>query len=56
VRGLSNKEIARELALAEGTVKVHLAALYRSLRVRNRAGAVASLAGDTVWRTSAARS
>jgi DNA-binding NarL/FixJ family response regulator len=57
VRGLSNKEIARELALAEGTVKVHLAALYRALRVRNRAGAVASLTEQSVrriWNSAAA--
>lgn len=50
VRGLSNKAIARELGLAEGTVKVHLAALYRALRVRNRASAVASLTDDTMRR------
>ena len=30
-RGLSNKEIARELDIAEGTVKIHLAALFKSL-------------------------
>ena len=35
-RGLSNKEIARALAIAEATTKIHLAALLRALRVRNR--------------------
>jgi len=35
-RGLSNKEIARELDLAEGTVKIHLAAVLRFLKARNR--------------------
>ena len=31
VEGMSNKEIARSLALSEGTVKMHLAALFRAL-------------------------
>ena len=35
-RGLSNKEIARVLAIAEATTKIHLAALLRALGVRNR--------------------
>jgi DNA-binding NarL/FixJ family response regulator len=39
VKGKSNKEIARELDLGEGTVKIHLAALFRNLKVRNRATA-----------------
>jgi DNA-binding NarL/FixJ family response regulator len=38
--GLSNKEIARQLGLAEGTVKVHLAAIFRVLAARNRTDAV----------------
>ncbi|HRK20099.1 MAG TPA: LuxR C-terminal-related transcriptional regulator, partial [Hyphomicrobiaceae bacterium] len=36
LRGLSNKEIARELDIAEGTVKIHLAALFVHFNVRNR--------------------
>jgi DNA-binding CsgD family transcriptional regulator len=40
--GMSNKEIARDLDLAVGTVKVHVAGLYRRLGVTNRAAAVAS--------------
>ena len=36
VRGLANKEIARELDIAEGTVKIHLAALFGHFDVRNR--------------------
>lgn len=36
VRGLSNKEIARELDIAEGTVKIHLAALFAHFGARNR--------------------
>ena len=35
-RGLSNKEIARELDIAEGTVKIHLAALFSYFGARNR--------------------
>ena len=39
-RGLSNKLIARELGITEGTVKVHLLAVFRALDVRNRTAAV----------------
>lgn len=39
-RGLSNKAIARELGVSEGTVKVHLLAIFRALDVRNRTRAV----------------
>ncbi len=42
VKGKANKEIARALDLGEGTVKIHMAALFRSLGVHNRAGAVAA--------------
>lgn len=35
-RGLPNKLIARELGIAESTVKTHLAAVYAALGVRNR--------------------
>jgi DNA-binding NarL/FixJ family response regulator len=37
--GKSNKEIARALKLGEGTVKVHVAALFRVLGVSSRAAA-----------------
>jgi DNA-binding NarL/FixJ family response regulator len=40
--GLSNKEIARDLKLGEGTVKIHMAALFRNLGVKSRAGAAAA--------------
>jgi DNA-binding NarL/FixJ family response regulator len=42
VLGLSNKEIARALNLGEGTVKVHMAALFRTLGVTSRAAAAAT--------------
>jgi DNA-binding NarL/FixJ family response regulator len=38
--GLSNKEIAQEVSLAEGTVKIHVAAVYQALRVNSRVEAV----------------
>lgn len=38
--GLSNKEIAGAIHLAEGTVKIHVAAVYQTLRVGNRMEAV----------------
>lgn len=39
-RGQPNKVIARELGLAEATVKVHLLAIFRILQARNRTEAV----------------
>lgn len=41
--GLSSKEIARVLDVAEGTVKIHLAAIYRALGVKSRAEAISRL-------------
>lgn len=35
-KGRPNKLIARELGISEGTVKIHLAAIFRALHVRNR--------------------
>jgi DNA-binding NarL/FixJ family response regulator len=39
-RGYSNKEIARELQLAERTVKAHVTAVLEALNVKNRTQAV----------------
>jgi DNA-binding NarL/FixJ family response regulator len=44
--GLSNKEIARKLGIAEATVKVHLATIFKRFGVHNRTGAVAQLQGS----------
>ncbi len=41
-RGLSNKEMARELLVSEATVKSHLSHVYAKLGVDARAGAVAA--------------
>jgi len=35
-QGLSNKQVARELNISEGTVKVHLHEIYNRLGVRKR--------------------
>jgi ATP/maltotriose-dependent transcriptional regulator MalT len=44
-RGRTNKEIAKELFVAEGTVKAHVAGVYRKLGVHSRAEAVSRAAG-----------
>ncbi len=43
-RGMTNKAIARELSLAEGTVKVHVNNVFKQLHVNNRVQAIAKLA------------
>lgn len=43
-RGKSNREIAHDLGLAEGTVKVHVTAILKSLGVKNRTQAVLTAA------------
>lgn len=43
VRGLTNTQIARELFLAESTVKSHLSACFRKLGVSSRAEAAAAI-------------
>jgi DNA-binding NarL/FixJ family response regulator len=44
VRGMSNKEIARQLGIAESTTKIHTTALIHALGVRNRTEAAFSTA------------
>jgi len=44
VQGKPNKLICRDLQLSEGTVKVHVSAILKALRVHTRAQAVAELA------------
>jgi two-component system, NarL family, nitrate/nitrite response regulator NarL len=42
--GLSNSEIARKLGVTEGTVKIHLHAIYEKLGVRSRMELMIALA------------
>lgn len=53
-RGMSNREIAHALEIAEATTKVHIAALFRALGARNRTEA-AYKAGKVTEATGAAR-
>jgi DNA-binding NarL/FixJ family response regulator len=43
--GLSNKQVARKLGVTEGTVKIHLHAIYQKLGVRSRAELMIAVAG-----------
>jgi two-component system, NarL family, nitrate/nitrite response regulator NarL len=48
-KGLSNKEVGRDLNLAEGTIKIHLHRIYQKLAIHNRT-ALAALAGcESQW-------
>ena len=35
-RGLSNKEVARELGLSDGTVKIHIHSIFQKLGAKSR--------------------
>jgi len=48
-RGASNKEIARELKIAEATVKIHIASILRKLGLDSRVG-IAVYASERGWR------
>ncbi len=45
-RGLANKEIAAEIGITVGTVKIYLNAIYRALGVRNRTQAALVARGE----------
>jgi len=45
MQGKSNKAVCRELDLAEATVKNHITAILRALKVTNRTEAVIAVAG-----------
>ena len=46
-RGFSNREIAEKLGVTEGTVKIHLHAIYEKLDVHSRDELVAALTNST---------
>jgi two-component system, NarL family, nitrate/nitrite response regulator NarL len=43
IKGLSNKEIGRQMDLSEGTVKIHLHNIYKKLSVSNRTALAAMM-------------
>ena len=48
VKGKSNKQIARELGVSEGTIKQHLSTAFRLLGVSNRTEAVYAVANREI--------
>jgi len=47
VRGLSNKEVARELGLSYGTVKLHVHRIFQKTGVRNRYSLIIQMSART---------
>jgi two-component system, NarL family, nitrate/nitrite response regulator NarL len=35
-RGLSNKQVARQLGITDGTVKIHMHSIFQKLRTKSR--------------------
>jgi DNA-binding NarL/FixJ family response regulator len=50
--GLSNKQIARRLQISHGTVKVHVANIFRTLGVSTRLQAVVAVQNINLQRTT----
>jgi DNA-binding CsgD family transcriptional regulator len=50
-RGLSNKDVARELGLSPGTVKVHVHNIFKKLGERSRHRIIATLLSPSVRRS-----
>ena len=46
-QGKTNREIADLLGLSEGTIKVHMSAIFRAMNVRNRSQALVALSRGT---------
>lgn len=46
VRGLSNKEVARELGLSDGTVKLHVHRIFQKTGVRNRYSLISQMSAQ----------
>jgi DNA-binding CsgD family transcriptional regulator len=53
-RGLSNKEIGRELGVSDGTVKLHVHNIFQKLGEKNRYGLIQRMvsSGIAEWPTS----
>lgn len=49
VAGRSNKEIARDLGLSEGTVKIHITKLFEKLGVHHRSAVALAGARLGLW-------
>lgn len=45
-RGLSNKEVARELGVSDGTVKLHVHNIFQKVGARNRYGLIQRMAAS----------
>jgi len=45
IKGMSNKEIGRQMDLSEGTVKIHLHNIYKKLSVANRTALATMMVG-----------
>jgi len=55
-RGFSNKKVARELGLAEGTVKGHLFRVFQKLGAKRRYDLIVQLSGEAKQRLRANKS
>lgn len=47
-RGLSNKDVAREMGLSEGTVKIYVHNIFRKLGAKNRYGLIVQGAASKI--------
>ena len=45
IKGMSNKEIGRQMKLSEGTIKIHLHNIYKKLSVSNRTALATMMIG-----------
>ena len=45
--GMSNKEVARQLGLSPGTVKLHVHSIFQKTGARSRYGLVVQMAGQS---------
>jgi DNA-binding NarL/FixJ family response regulator len=50
VRGMSNKEVARELGLSDGTVKLYVHRIFQKTGVRNRYSLIIQMSAHNAGR------